>query len=113
MEAHVPSFLTGLIRIANRIELYNFGRWLVLALVIGVVAGLGAATLTWSVDGVASVLHHRVVGFHAPGHGISAAGEWHARARPWLLLVVLPGAGLLVGFIVTRFAPEAEGHRQH
>lgn len=110
METHVPRLLTGLIRLANRIELYNFGRWLVLALVIGVVAGLGAALLTWGVDGVASVLHHRVVGFEAPGHGITGAGDWQPPERPWLLLLVLPGAGLLVGFIVTTFAPEAEGH---
>lgn len=110
MEPSVPRFLTGLIRLANRTELYNFGRWLVLALVIGVVAGLGAAALTWGVDGVESLLHHRVVGFIAPGHGLTGIGDWHGPERPWLLLLVLPGAGLLVGFIVTTFAPEAEGH---
>jgi CIC family chloride channel protein len=100
----------SLIKVANRIDLYNFGRWLMLALVIGVVAGLGAALLTWGVDGVASVLHHRVVGFEAPGHGETGADDWQPPERPWLLLLVLPGAGLLVGLIVTRFAPEAEGH---
>ena len=30
--------------------------------------------------------------------------------RPWMLLVILPLAGLLVGWIVNTFAPEAEGH---
>jgi CIC family chloride channel protein len=83
---------------------------LILALIIGVVAGLGAALLTWGVDGVASLLHHRVVGFEAPGHGEHGSGAWHPPERPWFLLLVLPGAGLLVGFIVTTFAPEAEGH---
>jgi CIC family chloride channel protein len=110
LEPHVPRLLTGLVRIATRIDLYNFGRWLVLALMIGVVAGLGAALLTWGVDGVASVLHHRVVGFEAPGHGATGSTTWHPPSRPWLLLLVLPGAGLLVGWIVTTFAPEAEGH---
>ena len=105
-----PRFVGALVRLATRIDLYNFGRWLVLALVIGVVAGLGAALLTWGVDGVASVLHHRVVGFEAPGHGVHGSGDWHGPERPWLLLLVLPGAGLLVGWIVTTFAPEAEGH---
>ncbi len=110
MEPQGPRFLTGMIRLANRIDLYNFGRWLVLALIIGVVAGLGAALLTWGVEGVADLLHHRVVGFEAPGHGVTESGGWSPAKRPWLLLLVLPGAGLLVGWIVTTFAPEAEGH---
>jgi CIC family chloride channel protein len=110
VKPHRPRFVTGLIQLANRIDFYNFGRWLILALVIGVVAGLGAALLTWGVDGVAELLHHRVVGFQAPGHGETGSGSWQPPDRPWLLLLVLPGAGLLVGWIVTRFAPEAEGH---
>ena len=72
-------------------------------------AGLGAALLTWGVDGVQSALHHRVVDFRAPGHG-SHVGSWHMPQRPWLLLLILPGAGLLVGWIVQTFSPEAEGH---
>ncbi len=110
MELQSPRFLTGLGRLATRIDLYNFGRWLVLALLIGVVAGLGAAALTWGVDGVSGLLLNRVVGFEAPGHGVTDGGGWHLPERPWRLLLVLPGAGLLVGWIVTRFAPEAEGH---
>jgi len=110
VEPQVSRFIPGLNRLANRLGLYHFGRWLILALIIGVVAGLGAALLTWGVDGVASLLHHRVVGFEAPGHGEHGSGTWHPPERPWLLLLVLPAAGLLVGFIVTTFAPEAEGH---
>jgi len=48
---------------AGRLDLYNFGRWLALASLIGLVAGLGAAVLTWAVDGVSWLLHHQVVGF--------------------------------------------------
>lgn len=96
-------------RFATRVDLYNFGRWLILASLIGVVAGLGGALLTWGVDGVQSGLLHRLVGFRPPGHGVHA-GAWHPADRPWLLLVVLPVAGLLVGWIVQTFAPEAEGH---
>jgi len=110
VEPQGSRFIPGLNRLANRLGLYHFGRWLILALIIGVVAGLGAALLTWGVDGVASLLHHRVVGFEAPGHGEHGSGTWHPPERPWLLLLVLPAAGLLVGFIVTTFAPEAEGH---
>ncbi len=110
MEPQSSRLLTGLGRLATRIDLYNFGRWLVLALLIGVVAGLGAAALTWGVEGVSGLLLNRVVGFEAPGHGATDGGGWHLPERPWLLLLVLPGAGLLVGWIVNKFAPEAEGH---
>jgi len=103
------AWIASISRFATRIDLYNFGRWLILASVIGVVAGLGAALLTWGVDGVESVLQHRVVDFHPPGHG-THIGYWNLPNRPWLLLLVLPGVGLLVGWIVQSFAPEAEGH---
>ncbi len=93
-----------------RIDLYNFGRWLLLAAAVGIVAGLGAALLTWGVDGVSSLLLGRVVGFQAPGHGAHAAAPLSPPQRPWLLLLILPAVGLVVGWLVQTFAPEAEGH---
>jgi CIC family chloride channel protein len=97
-------------RFSSRIDLYNFGRWLVLALMVGVVAGLGGTLLTWGVKAISSGLLGSVVGFHVPGHGEAATVTWSMPERPWMLLVVLPLAGLLVGRIVQSFAPEAEGH---
>jgi CIC family chloride channel protein len=83
---------------------------MVLALMVGVVAGLGGALLTWGVNGISSGLLGKVVGFHVPGHGESATVTWSMPERPWLLLLVLPLAGLVVGRVVQTFAPEAEGH---
>jgi CIC family chloride channel protein len=103
-------WIDNIARFATRIDLYNFGRWLVLAMVIGVVAGLGAALLTWGVEAVGTFLHGDVVGFHAPGHGSEATGDWQLPERPWMLLLILPIAGLVVGVLVRMFAPEAEGH---
>jgi CIC family chloride channel protein len=110
MSSLAQALLEGFARFSNRVDLFNFGRWLVLALLVGVVAGLGGALLTWGVDGIGSVLLGDIVGFHAPGHGESAELSWSMPERPWLLLLVLPLAGLLVGWIVQTFAPEAEGH---
>jgi CIC family chloride channel protein len=103
------TWVENIAKFATRIDLYNFGRWLVLATIVGVVAGLGAALLTWGVNGVQSGLLHRLVEFRPPGHG-SHVGSWHLPQRPWMLLIILPGIGLLVGWIVQTFAPEAEGH---
>jgi CIC family chloride channel protein len=110
MASLVQAWLEGFARFSNRVDLFNFGRWLVLALLVGVVAGLGGTLLTWGVEGIDSVLLGDIVGFHAPGHGESATLSWSMPERPWLLLLVLPLAGLLVGWLVQTFAPEAEGH---
>lgn len=110
MSPYGSRWFKGIARFTSRVDLYNFGRWLVLALVVGVVAGLGGTLLTWGVDGTGSILLQRVVGFDVPGHGETATVTWSGPARPWLLLLVLPLAGLLVGWIVRTFAPEAEGH---
>jgi CIC family chloride channel protein len=104
------AWVRGFIRFANRVDLYNFGRWLVLAMLVGVVAGLGGALLTWGVDWISSVVIHDVVGFQVPGHGETADAGWSLPDRPWFLLLVLPLVGLVVGWLVQTFAPEAEGH---
>jgi CIC family chloride channel protein len=106
----MKTWIKEIARFSSRVDLYNFGRWLVLALMVGVVAGLGGALLTWGIDWLGSVLLGGVVGFRIPGHGEAATAAWSMPERPWLLLVVLPLAGLLVGWIVNTFAPEAEGH---
>ncbi len=95
----------------TQIDLYNFGRWVLLASAIGVVAGLGAALLTWGVEGAASLFIGRIVGFHPPPHGSEVPTTvWYPPSRPWYLLIVMPGIGLIVGWLVQTFAPEAEGH---
>ena len=110
MSSITQAWIRGFTRFSNRVDLYNFGRWLVLALLVGVVAGLGGTFLTWGVDWIGSVVLHDVVGFQVPGHGETADAGWNFPERPWFLLLVLPLVGLLVGWLVQTFAPEAEGH---
>ncbi len=110
MSSMTQAWVRGFTRFANRVDLYNFGRWLVLALLVGVVAGLGGAFLTWGVDWISSVVLHDVVGFQIPGHGEGGDAGWGLPDRPWFLLLILPLVGLAVGWIVQTFAPEAEGH---
>ena len=96
-------------------HLRSVGRMILLAGLVGVVAGVGAV--------VFQCLSHLVIRYglewiagYAPGGPL---GEWslfpekHAAPggfSPWLLLAVITVGGLLSGFIVYTFAPEAEGH---
>lgn len=87
-------------------------KWLVLGVVIGVVAGLGAvafsATLRWATEfflGFAG-------GYTPPapaGEG-ATLGSGSELVRPWVLPVIVGLGGLVSGILVFSLAPEAEGH---
>jgi len=84
---------------------------LLLAVAIGIVAGLGAVVF-YELLRLATDLFLGVLGgYRVP----SAAGEGYAPgsagfSRPWAIPLVLAVGGLLSGFLVFAFAPEAEGH---
>jgi CIC family chloride channel protein len=86
-------------------------RRLLLAVAIGIVAGLGAIVF-YELLRLATDLFLGVLGgYRVP----SAAGEGYAPgsasfSRPWAIPLVLALGGLLSGFLVFTFAPEAEGH---
>jgi len=85
-------------------------KWLLLGLLIGIVAGLGAVVFVHAIR-FCSWLFLDVIGGYTPP---SAAGEGNSIgssfARPWALPLVVGLGGLISGLLVWRFAPEAEGH---
>ncbi|MFQ5731305.1 MAG: chloride channel protein [Planctomycetaceae bacterium] len=93
-------------------ELRSTGKWFLLSTVVGVVAGLGAIGFQNLGQAVAQGLLVPATGF-SPGE---AAGEHHflsvapGEFRPWLIVAVMIVGGLLSGWLVYTFAPEAEGH---
>ncbi len=85
------------------------------AILVGIVAGLGAAAFSLACH----VIEHYALGNLAGYHPTKPAGEpvfpWMGgelagALQPWLLLVVPTVGGLLCGLIVYTLAPEAEGH---
>jgi chloride channel protein, CIC family len=90
------------------------GRVLGAAIVIGIVAGLGGVAFTLASQVVVHFTLEGIVGYQAQGPANEAHTTWlrddPPDFRPWLLLVVPTVGGLVSGFIVFRFAPEAEGH---
>ncbi len=85
-------------------------KWVVLGALIGVVAGVGAIVFFTSLQLGTRFFLGLIAGYNPP----TPAGEGNASitaiARPWLLPAVVGLGGLISGWIVYRFAPEAEGH---
>jgi CIC family chloride channel protein len=90
------------------------GRLLAAALAVGVVAGLGAIVFTVACQAVVWVALDAGAGYRPLGPGNEARVAWLPETdqafRPWLLLLIPVLGGLVSGWLVFTFAPEAEGH---
>ncbi len=100
---------------AEPAHLRAVGRMVLLAGLVGVVAGLGAVAFQFLSHLVLKYGLEFVAGYKPAG----PTGEWSIFSAirpifggfsPWLLLAVITVGGLLSGFIVYSLAPEAEGH---
>jgi CIC family chloride channel protein len=87
-------------------------RLLGLALVVGIVAGLGAVVFYAAGQAVFYYTLEQVAGYHPERTGgeNSLFPESTTPLRPWLLVVIPALGGLASGWIVFSLAPEAEGH---
>ncbi len=86
-------------------------RLVVLAALVGILGGAAALVLTWVIHWSTDHLLVGLTGFSsaAPsGEGGSPGGG--TDVVPWLLTLVPAAGGLLSGWLVWKFAPEAEGH---
>jgi CIC family chloride channel protein len=86
-------------------------KWLVLGILIGVVAGLGAVAFITALEFCSKLLLGTIGGYQPPlpigeGNRLVAGGF----ARPWAIPLVVGLGGLISGVLVFGFAPEAEGH---
>ena len=103
------TFLSNLV---HRLEVRTSGKWLLLSLIIGVVAGLGAIAFHLCTQVMMHSTLYAIAGY-APGE---PAGEHTVFAHtdggfiPWRIVAVMAAGGLVSGWLVYTFAPEAEGH---
>ena len=86
------------------------GKWVITGTLIGIVAGVGAIIFYALIQLVTTNLLGGITGFYPP----AAAGELATTisSHPNYLLIPLSTVigGLVAGFLVFKFAPEAEGH---
>lgn len=109
-----PALDTGLRVIRRRLRSSSYLRkWVVLGAIIGIVGGLGAILFYQTLE-LATHLFLGVLAGYAPptptGEGGSPLVFPIDAARPWAIPLVVALGGLIAGFIVFRWAPEAEGH---
>ncbi|MGH2344714.1 MAG: chloride channel protein [Chloroflexota bacterium] len=86
------------------------GKWVVLGALIGLVAGLAAITFYAAIELATHLFQEGIAGYSPP----RPAGEGHtvvtSATRRLLFPLSTALGGLLAGILVTRLAPEAEGH---
>ncbi len=93
----------------------SIGRLVLLAGLVGTVAGLGAVVFQVLSHVVVRYGLQMVAGYYPTGPAgesgfLEAATSLTGGFAPWLLLVVVTAGGLVSGWLVYTFAPEAEGH---
>jgi CIC family chloride channel protein len=107
--AWFPEFL-----ILSGTRLRNQARLLGAAVLVGVVAGLGAIVFSLACNVVVYFALNRGAGYHpvepANEHAPSWLPPFASDLRPWALLLIPTVGGVISGVLVFSIAPEAEGH---
>ena len=86
-------------------------RWLILGAVIGAVAGLGAVLFYEALRLSTQFFLQILANYRVPtpaGEGLSLGSANYL--RPWAIPLVVVAGGLLAGYLIFTWAPEAEGH---
>ena len=104
-------FVPGITKILERTGF----RLLILAVLVGVVAGCGALFFYFATNSLEHIMLGKVANFHPPLEGTSADSfdffidslSTHYR---WFLFLIPALGGLFSGWLVYTYAPEAEGH---
>ena len=108
MESHIGSAISSL---KAKINAAYVGKWVFIGSLIGVIAGIGAIILYTLINVFNNLILVGITGFTVP-HTYGPVTYVLSLSLTQRLLIPVSTVlgGLLAGFIVYRFAPEAEGH---
>jgi CIC family chloride channel protein len=98
--------------VINYLREHSFSRWMFYGLLIGLVAGLGAAVFFFSLEWLKYFVLDYLAGYpmEAPAGEQLLHGMPHGTPKTWILFLAPAVGGLISGLIVYGWAPEAEGH---
>ncbi len=91
-------------------EIRYLRKWIPIAVLIGVVSGVGAIVFDQAISFVSGIMLGGIAGYHPPTPFGEGGIMPTAILSPYLLPIVTTLGGLLSGMIVFGLAPEAEGH---
>jgi chloride channel protein, CIC family len=92
-------------------NLQYLNKWLLLGVVIGVIAGLGAVIFYLALRYTGHFLLGYLADYHVPTPLVEGGGHGSPGfSRPWAIPLVTKAGALLAALVVARFAPEATGH---
>lgn len=104
--------ILGYIKKGRTVDIASAGRWFFYFILIGIIAGLGSIAFHY----LCQLGIHYLLDFMAGYRPPTPAGEHHlipptnTPFNRWILLFLPALGGLISGFLVYTFAPEAEGH---
>ena len=97
-------------RINRVIQQGYLAKWVVVGVLIGIIAGVGAVAFYFAIQAVNGLVLGGITGFYPPNPAGEGAASVSVNPNYYLIPVSTIVGGLIAGVIVYRFAPEAEGH---
>lgn len=94
-------------------DMEYFEKWLILGILIGIAAGIGATIFYFAIKLSESFFLGNILGMNVPlsaGEAATSSSYTFSVANYLLIPIVLIIGGAISGFLVYKFAPEAEGH---
>jgi CIC family chloride channel protein len=94
------------------LKFLSMGKWALYFVAIGIVAGFGSVVFHYLCEVGSHFFMDVLAGFHPPtpaGEEKLFSSSGHPFSR-WILLLVPAAGGLISGFLVYTYCPEAEGH---
>ena len=101
---------TALSRTFGVADVRYLRKWLIIAILIGIVAGVGSILFYMAINEATQLFLGLGAGYTPPAPGGEGATVFAPIARRWMIPVICTLGGLISGFIVFKWAPEAEGH---
>lgn len=88
------------------------GRWMLYSLIIGIVSGFGAILFFYLQEWIQQISLYDLAEYYPPlpGGESDQPTEFSLPLHRWWILIIPTIGGLISGFLVYTWAPEAEGH---